>query len=742
MGIQGLLQFLKEASEPVHIKNYKGQTVVVDTYCWLHKGAFACAEKLAKGEPTDQYVSYCMKLVHMLQSFDVKPILVFDGCSLPSKKEVEKARHERRQTNLQKGKQLLREGKLSEARECFSRSVNITSSMAHDVIKAARAEGIDCIVAPYEADAQLAYMNKNGFAQAVITEDSDLLAFGCKKVILKMDKYGNGLEIDQARFGMCKHLGDSFTEEKFRYMCILSGCDYLPSIHGIGLVKACKLLKIANNPDIITVIKKIATYLKMNITVPEGYIEGFIRANNTFLYQFVFDPVERKLVPLNPYEDVDPTELNYAGPNIGDSAALQIALGNKDLHTMKQIDNYNPDIPQAFKHRSQGWNKDQKSQKTSRADSIWNRNYVPGLNVVAEKKSVKKEEKNSRRGLITPCKTHAVKRHHEDEVSEVDLLTQYSFPKAKKTRPDCEDSVIHVKSTVKASGLNTLNNSATNKESNSQPKIRNTFSTVLQRRNETPRSISDTGTRSRFFCTPTDVANSSSKNKEEQLEEKITNDCDNQSEINQRTKIITPDCDQNNEKGAPESPIAGDCGLKTIEASPLQTKRSCFSWSGSLASGTPRTQSISQSLRKFQRVQPLPKPHFQNGSPLRLQPSCDSLCLLEKQNNLEREDSGSEEPDNDSESSSQTTLESSPVQQVTISERKGTKAPGLLKPKSTGSNLGTKVKQMVPAKASGLRSKGLKKATETNENKPGLQATINDLWKNFGFKKRCEPAAN
>lgn len=74
-------------------------------------------------------------------------------------------------------------------------------------------------------------------------------------MFLKLDKFGNGLEIDQARLGMCKQLGDVFTEEKFRYMCILSGCDYLPSIHGIGLGKACKLLKIANNPDIIKVIQ-------------------------------------------------------------------------------------------------------------------------------------------------------------------------------------------------------------------------------------------------------------------------------------------------------------------------------------------------------------------------------------------------------------------------------------------------------------------------------------------------------
>lgn len=55
-------------------------------------------------------------------------------------------------------------------------------------------------------------------------------------------------------------------------------------------------------------------YLKMNISVSEEYIQGFIRANNTFLYQLVFDPVRRKLVPLNAYEDdIDPETLVYAG---------------------------------------------------------------------------------------------------------------------------------------------------------------------------------------------------------------------------------------------------------------------------------------------------------------------------------------------------------------------------------------------------------------------------------------------
>lgn len=41
-----------------------------------------------------RYVGFCMKFVNMLLTHGIKPILVFDGCTLPSKKEVEKSRRE------------------------------------------------------------------------------------------------------------------------------------------------------------------------------------------------------------------------------------------------------------------------------------------------------------------------------------------------------------------------------------------------------------------------------------------------------------------------------------------------------------------------------------------------------------------------------------------------------------------------------------------------------------------------
>ena len=43
-------------------------------------------------------------------------------------------------------------------------------------------ENVDFIVAPYEADAQMAFLVIQKFADAVITEDSDLIPFGCSRV--------------------------------------------------------------------------------------------------------------------------------------------------------------------------------------------------------------------------------------------------------------------------------------------------------------------------------------------------------------------------------------------------------------------------------------------------------------------------------------------------------------------------------------------------------------------------------
>lgn len=161
-----------------------------------------------------------------------------------------------RELNRKKGAELLRAGRTEEGRNYLRRSVDVSHEMALRVIQECRKKNVDCIVAPYEADAQLAYLNTKNIAQVVITEDSDLLLFGCTTVMFKMDMNGNGLIIEKDKLHLSMKIRpDNFTIDKFRHMCILSGCDYLPSLPGIGLVKACKFINRTSENNIYEVRK-------------------------------------------------------------------------------------------------------------------------------------------------------------------------------------------------------------------------------------------------------------------------------------------------------------------------------------------------------------------------------------------------------------------------------------------------------------------------------------------------------
>ena len=49
-------------------------------------------------------------------------------------------------------------------------------------MQALKAASVDFVVAPFEADAQMAYLAVNELVHAVITEDSDMLPYGCPRV--------------------------------------------------------------------------------------------------------------------------------------------------------------------------------------------------------------------------------------------------------------------------------------------------------------------------------------------------------------------------------------------------------------------------------------------------------------------------------------------------------------------------------------------------------------------------------
>ncbi|CAG8756863.1 2346_t:CDS:2 [Dentiscutata erythropus] len=338
MGIQCLIQVLKSIHTNISIAKYAGRAVGVDAYCWLHKGIHTCITELAMNKPTTKYVDYCMRRVHMMKQYNVRPLIVFDGGFLPAKSITESIREKKRKEYRVKGQALYKKGQIHEAMTFLEKSIDITPEMAYKFIQALRDENVEYVVAPYEADAQLAYLEKEKKIAAIITEDSDLLVFGCKTVIYKMDSNGNGIEISRDKFGQVQEINLlGWTDKQFRHMAMLSGCDYLPSIFGIGLKSAYKYVRKYKTAE------KIIKLLLMDgkIEVPLDYLYNFRRAELAFLYQRVFDIDTKCLVTLNPIpEDLDINpDTNFIGPDLDSDIALGIAIGELNPFTKEPIIN-------------------------------------------------------------------------------------------------------------------------------------------------------------------------------------------------------------------------------------------------------------------------------------------------------------------------------------------------------------------------------------------------------------------
>ncbi|KAF9623449.1 hypothetical protein IFM89_003033 [Coptis chinensis] len=365
MGIQNLLRFMKPFIQPVHIKKYGGKRVGIDAYSWLHKGAYSCSLELcvdSKSEKKLQYLRYFMHRLNLLRHHKIIPVVVFDGGNIPCKADTEVDRRRKRESNLALAREQLKQGNVNAATELFQRAVSITPSMAHQLIQILRSENIEFVVAPYEADAQLAHLSnleaEQGGIAAVITEDSDLMAYGCQSVIFKMDRYGNGEEIvlDKVFHPVASTQEkkppkdfipsfQNFNEELFTGMCVLAGCDFLPSITGIGIRRAYTLVSKYRNldrsgvPQVLAVLK----FEKRN-QMPEDYAQSFKKAVAVFHHARIYDASSKTIKPMKPLQEellksLD-GDLDFLGPEIPSSIAIAIAVGRLDPTTMEAFDHF------------------------------------------------------------------------------------------------------------------------------------------------------------------------------------------------------------------------------------------------------------------------------------------------------------------------------------------------------------------------------------------------------------------
>lgn len=76
-----------------------------------------------------------------------------------------------------------------------------------------------------------------------------------------------------------------------------------------------------------------------SLIVTDEYRDNFLKADRTFKYQLVYDPIQRRQVPLNEVEN----ESEIVGKLLDDETAFQLAVGNLDPMSLRKMDSYNPD---------------------------------------------------------------------------------------------------------------------------------------------------------------------------------------------------------------------------------------------------------------------------------------------------------------------------------------------------------------------------------------------------------------
>jgi hypothetical protein len=233
MGIKKLNRFLldncsKHAIKKTHFKFYKGRTMVVDTSIYLYK--FQSENRLL--ERMDE-------MVKMFKRYQIVPIFVFDGKPPPEKhdlimkrfllkKEAENKYYMVKNDMLEReeSQQLSAQAKtdsMNELEQLKKQFIKINETHIHKVKQLLDAHGTPYIDAPEEADQLCAYLVKTNVAWACISDDMDMLVYGCLRVFRFLDITKHSA----VYYDMRMILRDlSMSMELFREIMVLSGTDY------------------------------------------------------------------------------------------------------------------------------------------------------------------------------------------------------------------------------------------------------------------------------------------------------------------------------------------------------------------------------------------------------------------------------------------------------------------------------------------------------------------------------------
>ena len=270
MGINNLYKILRKYSpnsfKTVPLSKYSNKKIAIDTNLYMYK------YKVIFGE---DWLRAFTNLICCLRKNNIHPVFIIDSKAPIEKVEEQQNRRIQRQKlkdklhNIEIDYQIYKEsGKISDLLQEISSSdkkhpqlliknifnentvINKINTLKSQTISIDSEDfttfknllevmKIPCFYATTEAEATCSYLNINRKVSAVLTEDTDVLAYGARRFLSNINTH-NETMIEVKISNILEDL--NLTQKEFTDMCIMCGTDYNKNIPKIGPIKSYTLI--------------------------------------------------------------------------------------------------------------------------------------------------------------------------------------------------------------------------------------------------------------------------------------------------------------------------------------------------------------------------------------------------------------------------------------------------------------------------------------------------------------------
>jgi flap endonuclease-1 len=282
MGVSGITTLLKKEAPTAYfslaLSELTGRRVAIDALNWMYSNMAIARRKVIdrhnvlEGEPDPlairrEWYGMVMKFVASWLAYGVTPVFVFDGAAPPEKDATKAKRRADKQkcrdqitklyAQVEEQQGLVAPDLVAELAKHLRNYNTIPPEEFELFPLVLRSIGIPVLQGVGDGERLCAALCREGKVAAVFSTDTDTLFHGCPLMITRFSEEW-AFAADGSRVGQveCVRLdlildGLSMTEEQFRDLGIMCGCDFNNNIPKVGPVRSLGLLRKHGSIDYI-----------------------------------------------------------------------------------------------------------------------------------------------------------------------------------------------------------------------------------------------------------------------------------------------------------------------------------------------------------------------------------------------------------------------------------------------------------------------------------------------------------